>query len=92
LWQGPFQLPIADYLAISATYGGRRSYNGGPYRTYHEGVDFSAYRGTPVYAPAGGKVVLAEQLFSRRRSLGRRHRLARPKYGLLGFRGIGGSM
>lgn len=62
LWQGPFQLPIESYLEISATYGGRRSYNGGPYRTYHEGVDFSAYRGTPVYAPAGGKVVIAELL------------------------------
>lgn len=65
LWTAPFQLPIQQYLAVSANYGGRRSYNGGPYRTYHEGVDFSAYGGTPVYAPAAGTVVLAETLFVR---------------------------
>jgi murein DD-endopeptidase MepM/ murein hydrolase activator NlpD len=65
LWRGPFQLPIQSYLEISATYGGRRSYNGGPYRTYHEGVDFAAYGGTPVYAPAAGNVVLAELLYVR---------------------------
>lgn len=65
LWQGPFQLPLQSFLEISATYGGRRSYNGGPYRTYHEGVDFAAYGGTPVYAPAAGRVVLAERLYVR---------------------------
>lgn len=57
-----FQLPLTDYLTVSADYGGRRSYNGGPYRSYHEGVDFSAYGGTPVMAPAAGTVVLAEVL------------------------------
>lgn len=65
LWTAPFQLPIQRYLEVSANYGGRRSYNGGPYRTYHEGVDFSAYGGTPVYAPAAGTAVLAETLFVR---------------------------
>jgi murein DD-endopeptidase MepM/ murein hydrolase activator NlpD len=64
-WQGPFQYPIDDYLQISSRYGARRSYNGGPYRTYHEGVDFAAYGGTPVYAAAGGTVVLAEILYVR---------------------------
>ena len=64
-WTASFQLPLTDYLAVSAAYGGRRSYNGGPYRSYHEGVDFSAYGGTPVYAPAAGTVVLAERLFVR---------------------------
>lgn len=64
-WQGPFQYPIEDYLQISSRYGARRSYNGGPYRTYHEGVDFAAYAGTPVYAAAGGTVVLAEILYVR---------------------------
>lgn len=33
--------------------------------TYHEGVDFSAYGGTPIYAPAAGTVVLAERLYVR---------------------------
>ena len=65
LWDGPFQLPLDDYLSVSANYGARRSYNGGPYLTYHEGVDFSAYGGTPVYAPAAGTVLLAEQLYVR---------------------------
>lgn len=64
-WGGPFQLPLQDYLSVSSNYGARRSYNGGPYRTYHEGVDFSAYRGTPVFAVAGGTVVLAEELYVR---------------------------
>jgi murein DD-endopeptidase MepM/ murein hydrolase activator NlpD len=64
-WTAPFQLPINNYLEISSTYGARRSYNGGPYRTYHEGLDFSAYGGTPVYAPAAGAVALAEILFVR---------------------------
>ena len=64
-WDAPFQLPIDSYLEISSTFGARRSYNGGPYRTYHEGVDFAAYGGTPVLAPAGGTVVVAEMLFVR---------------------------
>jgi len=60
-----YQLPITDYLEITSPFGARRSYNGGPYRSYHEGVDFSAYGGTPVMAPAAGTVVLAEKLFVR---------------------------
>lgn len=61
-WDGPFQLPISDFLSLSALYGVRRSYNGGDYTTYHEGVDFSAYGGTPVFAAAAGQVVIAELL------------------------------
>lgn len=64
-WSIPFQLPLTDYLAFTSLYGARRSYNGGPYRTYHEGVDFSAYGGTAVFAPAAGTVVLAERLYVR---------------------------
>jgi murein DD-endopeptidase MepM/ murein hydrolase activator NlpD len=64
-WQASFQLPLDSYLTISAPFGARRSYNGGPYRTYHEGVDFSAYGGTPVMAPARGTVALAEFLYVR---------------------------
>lgn len=64
-WTGAFRLPLDDYLQVSANYGARRSYNGGPYLSYHEGVDFSAYGGTPVYAPAAGTVVLAERLYVR---------------------------
>ncbi len=64
-WDGPFQLPIHDYLEISSGFGARRSYNGGPFSTYHEGVDFSAYGGTTVFAPAVGTVVVAEPLYVR---------------------------
>lgn len=64
-WTATFRLPIDNYLTVSSTYGVRRSYNGGPYRSYHEGVDFSAYGGTPVYAPAAGTVALAELLYVR---------------------------
>ena len=62
LWGGPFQLPLNSYLAFSSLYGARRSYNGGPYRSYHEGLDFSAYGGTQVFSPANGRIVLAEFL------------------------------
>ncbi|WP_420628122.1 peptidoglycan DD-metalloendopeptidase family protein [Candidatus Leptofilum sp.] len=64
-WQNSFQLPINNYLEISSVFGVRRSYNGGPYRSYHEGVDFAAYGGTPVLAPASGTVVVAEFLYVR---------------------------
>lgn len=65
LWTTDFITPIADFLGVSANYGARRSYNGGPYLTYHEGVDYSAYAGTPVFAPAAGTVALAEPLYVR---------------------------
>lgn len=65
LWQAPFQTPVVDFLAYSSPFGARRSYNGGPYRSYHEGVDFSAYGGTAVFAPAAGMIVVAEELYVR---------------------------
>jgi murein DD-endopeptidase MepM/ murein hydrolase activator NlpD len=65
LWDRNFGEPIEQYLRITSDYGARRSYNGGPFSSYHEGVDFSAYAGTPVFAPAAGKVVLAETLYVR---------------------------
>ena len=64
-WTDRFNRPITDFLSVTANYGARRAYNGGPYLTYHEGMDFSAYAGTPVYAPAAGTVVLAERLYVR---------------------------
>ena len=58
-------MPLENYLSISSEFGARRSYNGGPYQSYHEGLDFSAYGGTEVLAPAAGTVVLAENLYVR---------------------------
>lgn len=65
LWETSFATPLNDFLSLTANYGARRSYNGGPYLTYHEGVDYSAYGGTTVHAPAAGLVVLAEPLYVR---------------------------
>ncbi len=59
-WTVPFQRPCAG--PVSAYFGAHRSYNGGPYTSYHSGTDFRASTGTPVYAPADGIVVLAEPL------------------------------
>ncbi len=64
-WKTAFQRPITDYLETSSQYGTRRSNNGGPYSTYHEGVDYSAYGGTAVLASATGTIVLAEKLLVR---------------------------
>jgi murein DD-endopeptidase MepM/ murein hydrolase activator NlpD len=64
-WDSGFKMPLDNYLSISSEFGARRSYNGGPYQSYHEGLDFSAYGGTEVMAPADGTVVLAENLYVR---------------------------
>ncbi|MCO5183790.1 MAG: LysM peptidoglycan-binding domain-containing M23 family metallopeptidase [Anaerolineae bacterium] len=65
MWSAEFREPIDDYLVVSSLFGTRRSVNGGPYNRYHEGVDFAAYGGTPVYAAADGVVVVAEPLYVR---------------------------
>jgi murein DD-endopeptidase MepM/ murein hydrolase activator NlpD len=59
-WENAFQRPCVG--AVSSYFGTLRAYNGGPYTSYHSGVDFRAPGGTPVYAPAGGTVALAEPL------------------------------
>lgn len=61
LWDTQFSPPLAsDY--ITSTFGLRRSYNGGPYETFHSGLDFGAPTDTPIRASAAGMVVLAETL------------------------------
>lgn len=62
LWNGTFGLPLAGELRVTAPFGQRRSYNGGPVSSYHSGQDLGADTGVPVLAPISATVVLAEPL------------------------------
>ncbi len=62
-WDGPFE-PPSPYGGdcINSLFGTRRSYNDGKLWGYHAGVDLCGGLGTPILAPAAGRVVLAEPL------------------------------
>lgn len=60
-WEGLFQFPVTTTI-VTAPYGDGRSYNEGPVEIYHTGVDFSGGIGTPILAPANGKVAFAGEL------------------------------
>jgi hypothetical protein len=64
-WREPWGVPIEGDYEITSSYGTRRSYNGGPAQSYHEGVDFRGSLGRIVVAPADGVVLLAEPLYVR---------------------------
>ncbi|RCJ34766.1 peptidase [Nostoc minutum NIES-26] len=56
-WNGPFLKPNAG--RISTIYGVRRYYNGTFAKDYyHRGVDYAGAAGSPVTAPAAGRVAL----------------------------------
>lgn len=56
-WQGAFRRPSAG--GVTTVYGVRRYYNGEFAQDYfHRGVDYAGAVGTPVVAPAAGRVVL----------------------------------
>lgn len=59
-WTGNFDLPVKS--KITSPFGIRRVYNGSM-KSYHRGTDLRAGVGTPIRAPAGGKVVLAKNLY-----------------------------
>jgi len=59
-WNGPFALPSVGVLR--SVYGSLRSYNGGPYDSFHTGVDFTGAEDRPVTAPAPGRVVFTGTL------------------------------
>lgn len=60
-WEGLFQVPLTTTV-VSAPYGGRRSYNGGPIEIYHTGIDYASAAGTEVLAPADGVVIFSDSL------------------------------
>lgn len=56
-WSGPFLRPSEG--RVSSEYGFRRYYNGVfAENYYHRGVDYAAPIGTPVIAPAAGRIAL----------------------------------
>jgi murein DD-endopeptidase MepM/ murein hydrolase activator NlpD len=54
-WDGLFVLPSVG--AWRSMFGSLRSYNGGPYNSFHGGMDFSGGEDRPITAPAPGVVV-----------------------------------
>jgi murein DD-endopeptidase MepM/ murein hydrolase activator NlpD len=63
-WNGGFTSPSPySYLdCLTSRYGNRRSYNGGPYDSFHTGVDFCGGEGVKIFAVAAGKVVFSGPL------------------------------
>jgi murein DD-endopeptidase MepM/ murein hydrolase activator NlpD len=59
-WTEPFAVPIAG--AVVSGFGVRSVFNNEP-RAPHGGADFASAEGTPIAAPAGGDVVLAQDLY-----------------------------
>ncbi len=68
-WTGLFLAPVLTNSVVSAGYGSARSYNGGPYSSFHSGTDYAAFVGTTVTAPAAGTVVLSQTLTVRGNTL-----------------------
>ena len=63
MWEGAFASPIPNgENCFSSYFGTRRNYNNGARWGYHAGLDFCGGKGTPIYAPAPGRVVLAQPL------------------------------
>jgi len=57
---GGFDMPVSG--RITGIYGSQRILNGEP-RQPHYGIDIAAPRGTPVTAPAAGRVTLVRDLY-----------------------------
>ncbi len=65
LWEGQFQYPI-DEPCVNSLFGLRRTYNDGLLNFYHSGMDFAVCApNLNIYAPATGKVIMAEELIVR---------------------------
>ena len=59
-WSGPFVAPVK--VPAVGRFGARSVFNGQP-RAPHGGDDYPGPVGTPIVSPAGGRVVLAEDLY-----------------------------
>jgi len=59
-WPGEFHLPVSS--PVSSVFGLQRILNGTP-RSPHSGVDFRSPSGTPVKAPAPGRIAFAGDLY-----------------------------
>jgi murein DD-endopeptidase MepM/ murein hydrolase activator NlpD len=59
-WQAGFTRPVPD--PANSSFGTRSVFNGEP-RSPHAGTDFLSPAGTPIHAPAGGRVAVARDLF-----------------------------
>ena len=56
-WNGPFLRP--NQGPVTTVFGVRRYYNGEfASNYYHRGVDYGGYQGSPVVAPAAGRIAL----------------------------------
>lgn len=60
LWDTAFSLPATG--KVTSPFGSRRVLNG-KFKSFHNGVDFRAPAGTPIYAANDGIVRLARNLF-----------------------------
>ncbi len=62
-WDEIFSYPSTYYVkSFPSVFGTRRNYNGTGYSRYHTGLDFYGGVGTPIFAPAPGKVVFTGPL------------------------------
>lgn len=58
-WTAPFRWPLEPPVVMTSPFGSLRRYNEGQVGWRHRGVDLRAVVGTPVLAPAPGRVLLA---------------------------------
>lgn len=69
LWDGTFSYPVDD-ACIRSPYGSIRSYNNGPYDSFHTGIDFGTCAANlNIYSAGAGRVVYTGQWFVRGNSV-----------------------
>jgi murein DD-endopeptidase MepM/ murein hydrolase activator NlpD len=59
-WSGPFAVPVPGPL--TSAFGVGRSFNGAPVSGFHGGADYGGADGSPVLAPAPGRVSWAGEM------------------------------